>query len=189
MIATGVVLLLAGAWVSASLVRSAGHRRDVLAVAREVDRFELITADDLRVVRVATDPDVDTVPADQADDLVGRAAATDLIEGALLSPAQVVSPGDRLVADSESVVGALLTPSDAPAGSLVGGVDLLVVLRPAVTQSELDVRAVPAWLLRAGDPDENTGDQSVELVVADSEAAAVASAAADKRLSIVTQGG
>ncbi|HLM64769.1 MAG TPA: SAF domain-containing protein [Acidimicrobiales bacterium] len=188
-VAAGAALALLGGWIFASLYVSAGERVEVLAVAEQVDRFETIEADDLRTVRVAADPGVETIDADQADELVGRAAATDLLPGSLLSPAQVVPADTRLVSDNEAVVGAELGPRDAPEG-LVGGVDLFIVIRPedTVTGGGEEVR-VEGWLRDVGDADENTGDRQVSLVVPRTQAADVSSAAADERLSLVALGG
>jgi hypothetical protein len=189
-VAAGAALALLGGLIFASLYVSAGERVEVIAVAEHVDRFETIEADDLRTVRVAADPGVDTIDGDQADDLVGRAAATDLVPGSLLSPGQVIPADTRLVSDSEAVVGAELGPRDAPDG-LVGGVDLFIVIRPEDTPTggggeEVHVEG---WLRDVGDADENTGARQVSLVVPRTQAADVSSAAADERLSLVALGG
>ena len=55
-VAAGGVLALVGAWTAASLYASAGERVEVVVVAGEVDRFEEIARDDLKVVRVACGP-------------------------------------------------------------------------------------------------------------------------------------
>jgi hypothetical protein len=184
-VAAGAVLALLGGWVFASLYVSAGERVEVLAVAHDVDRFDTVDRDDLRTVRVAADPDVDTVDAGDVDDIVGRAAATDLREGSLLSPNQLIARDARLVGDNEAVVGAELAPGDIPEGALAGGIDVMVVLRPADTAPGGEVDQVPGWLLEFGDPDENTGDRRVSLVVPEDRAADVAAAASDERVAVV----
>jgi hypothetical protein len=185
-VAAGAVLALLGGWVFASLYVSAGERVEVLAVAHDVDRFDTVERDDLRTVRVAADPGVDTVDASDVDDIVGRAAATDLLEDSLLSTNQLVAKDARLVADNEAVVGAELAPGDIPEGALAGGIDVMVVLRPADTApGGGEVDQVPGWLLGFGDPDENTGDRRVSLVVPEDRAADVADAASDERVAVV----
>jgi hypothetical protein len=185
-VAAGAVLALLGGWVFASLYVSAGERVEVLAVANDVDRFDTVDRDDLRTVRVAADPDVDTIDAGDADDIVGRAAATDLREGSLLSDTQLMAQDARLVGDAEAVVGAELAPGSIPEGALAGGIDVMVVLRPADTApGGGEVDRVPGWLLEFGDPDENTGDRRVSLVVPEDRAADVAAAASDERVAVV----
>jgi len=182
-------LALLGGWIFASLYLSAGERVDVLAVARDVDRFDIIERDDLRTVRVAADPGVDTVDAGEADSLVGRAAATDLLEGALLAPSQVYEEGARLIAPDEGAVGVELEPGDAPEGALSGGVDVQVVVRPADTVQNGQVQNVTGWVHDVGEADENTGTRVVEVVVPRDRAADVAAAAADDRVALVALGG
>ena len=184
-VAAGAALALLGGWIFASLYVSAGERVEVLAVANDVARFETIERDDLRTVRVAADPEVETIDASDADELVGRAAATDLLPGALLSPDQVIAQDARLVNDTEAVVGAELAPGDVPEGALAGGIDVMVVLRPADTVQDGEVDQVPGWLLSFGEPDENTGDRRVSLVVPEARAADVAAAASDERVAVV----
>jgi hypothetical protein len=184
-VAAGAVLALLGGWVFASLYVSAGERVEVLAVAQEVDRFGTVDQDDLRTVRVAADPGVDTIDAGDRDEIVGRAAATDLREGSLLSPSQLMAQDARLVGDDEAVVGAELAPGNVPEGALAGGIGIGVVLRPADTAPGAEVEEVPGWLLEFGDPDENTGDRRVSLVVPEDRAADVAAAASDERVAIV----
>jgi hypothetical protein len=184
-VAAGAVLALLGGWVFASLYMSAGERVEVLAVAQDVERFQPIERDDLRTVRVAADPEVDTIDASEADSLVGRAAATDLVAGSLLAPDQLIGQGARLVGDDEAVVGAELARGDVPDGALAGGIDVMVVLRPAATAPDGEVDQVPGWLLEFGDPDGNTGDRQVSLVVPETRAADVAAAASDERVAVV----
>ncbi|HEY8527848.1 MAG TPA: SAF domain-containing protein [Acidimicrobiales bacterium] len=184
-VAAGAVLALLGGWIFASLYVSAGERVEVLAVASDVDRFEQIERDDLRTVRVAADPGVDTIDADEADDLVGRYAAVDLRRGSLLSPSQLLAEDARVVADDEAVVGAMLAPGDVPQGALAGGIDVMVVIRPPNTAPDAEVEQVPGWLLAFGDADENTGDREVSLVVPETAAPDVAAAASDERVAVV----
>ena len=61
----------------------------------------------------------------------------------------------------------------------------MVVLRPADTAPGGEVDQVPGWLLGYGDPDENTGDRRVSLVVPEDRAADVAAAASDERVAVV----
>lgn len=185
-VAAGAALALLGGWVFASLYVSAGERVEVLAVSRDVDRFAEIQRDDLRTVRVAADPGVDTVEAGELDEVEGRVAATDLVEGALLAPGQLMPADERRVAATEAIVGAELGPGDAPQSALRGGVDVYVVVRPDDTGGEQqDARRVTGWILEVGEPDPNTDARNVELVVPESESSAVTAAAAEERLSLV----
>ena len=103
--AAGVCLALVGGLLFAALYLSAGSRVEVLVAARDIGAYETIERDDLRIERVAAEPDVATVDGADLDDLVGRAAATAIPEGAILAPDQVFDEGAQLVGDGEVVVG------------------------------------------------------------------------------------
>lgn len=186
-IGAGAAVAVAGAWIAAALVMSAGSRTDVLVLADDVAQFQAIERDDLRVVRVAADSFVDTVPASQLDSIVGRTAATDLRAGGLLSSDQLVPAGEHLVADGEAIVGARLAPADAPLGDLARGVDVLVVVRAPAGQDD-EPQTIEGWLLDLSDPDATTGERSASLVVQRDDADVVAAAAGEKRVSIVALG-
>jgi hypothetical protein len=170
--------------VAAALAVSAGSRSDVLAVGADVARFEPIEQDDLRVVRVAADPGVDTVPAADLNAIVGRMAASELRPGVLLSEDHLVPAGQRLLGDGEAIVGARLAPGDAPSRGLVRGAAVLVVVRPPLGQAG-EPRAVEGWLMGIGEADATSGERSASLVVPQTEADLVATAAGEQRVSIV----
>jgi hypothetical protein len=184
-VAAGGVLALVGAWTAASLYASAGERVEVMVAAGDVARFEELGPDDLKVVRVAADPGVDTIPGSELDELVGRVAATDLSDGMLLSEDHLVAPGERLVAADEAVVGARLRPGAAPRTAMAGGTRVLVVIRPAPSDMGGDPTEVAGWLADIGDPDATTGERDASLVVPAHSAAEVAAAAADDRIAVV----
>ncbi len=184
-VAAGGVLALVGAWTAASLYASAGERVEVVVVARDVEQFAELDSDDLRVVRVAADPGVDTVPGADLDDLVGRMAATALPDGALLSQDQLVAADEQVTAPDEAIVGAELGPGAAPQGALVGGTRVMVVMRPSSPSGEGSVEEVEGWLADVGEPDANTGAREASLVVPADSAADVAAAAADARIAVV----
>lgn len=186
--AAGVTLALLGGWIFAALYVSAGSRVAVLVVARDVGAYEVIEQGDLRSVRVAADPGVDTIDADDADELIGRVAAVALSEGALLSPQQVFADDERLVGRDEGVVGAELAPGDAPDGALETGTDVSVVLRPETMGEDASVREVQGWLLEVGGVDEQTGKRRVAVVVPAASAADVAAAASAGRVALVMLG-
>ncbi len=182
-----VVLVLLGGWVAAVVVQESGDRVDVVALARAVERYGTIERADLEVVRVAPGP-VPTVPAERVDDLVGRVARSDLVEGSLLAPNQLVSPSERLVSPSEAVVGALLAPGDAP-GTLSAGDEVLVVTRPGAGAGGDQATSTAGWALEVGSSSASSGDRPVSVVVPAAVATDVSAAAADRRVSVVVVGG
>jgi hypothetical protein len=156
----------------------------VVVLADDVARYETIERSDLRVASIALDPGIDTVAAGEIDELVGRAARTDLSAGSVLSSRELVPAGERLVAGGEAIVGARLAPGDAPLRDLTRGAAVLVVVRPQAGSSG-EVQSVEGWLLDLGEADATTGERSASLVVPRGDADDVAAAAAEKRISIV----
>ncbi len=89
LIVFGLLVLAAGGvfgwfmWVTTSTAS------EVVAARADVQRGQLITAEDLTTVRVTLDPSLRTVPGANLKSLVGQRAATDLAAGTLISPQQV----------------------------------------------------------------------------------------------------
>jgi len=173
-----------GAWLFAALYLSAGNRTEVLVVARDVERLEVIERSDLRVVRLSEDSDVASVDASRVEEFVGRVAGVDLVAGSLLAPGQVLPAGRELLGAGEAVVGLLVGPGDSPVGSMRRGAPVLVVVRPA-PGSQGDAVEVEGWVFDASGEVLNTRERPVEVVVPRSRAALVSAAAADRRVSVV----
>jgi len=185
--AAGATLALLGAWIFAALYVSAGKRVEVLALAQDVDKYQEITRDDLRTVRVAADPTVEKISAGKANDLVGRVAAVDLREGTLLSDSELLEKDATVVGPGEAKVSLLLGPEDAPTSSLVGGTPLIAVIR-SEQQGEDPQRIDGCWFLETGRRNENTGKQQVTIVVPSNDADNVSDAASEERVSLIEPG-
>jgi hypothetical protein len=180
-----VIVVLASGLVFTSLYRSAGDRRPVLALARDVGRYEQVEPGDLRTVLVGAEPGVELVPEADLDDVVGRVAVTELSQGSLLSPDQVSDRDDHFVGPTEAVVGAKLGAGSAPVGELPAGTRVLVVIRPGGASRDVDVREIPGWVAELGDRGSN-GTREASLVVPEQSAGDVAAAAAEERIAVVS---
>lgn len=186
-IAAGLTLIVVCGWLAAAAFLSAGSRSEVLAVARPVNRFEPLAREDLRVVRVATDRDVGTVPVDRLEDLLGRPASTALVEGALLHEEQLLDANTRVVKPDEAVVGAVLAAEDSPA-TLAAGAEVEVVVR-AQAGSAAGPQTLRGWVLAVEDVDTpGTESQRVTLVVPAGDVALVSSSASEGRVSVAVLG-
>src|SRR5690606_14321605 len=120
-VAAGAVLALLGAWLCMVLVATAGGREETLAMARDVARGEPLDRDDFRVVRVAADAGVRTIPAGDLDEMVGLVAGSDMPKGSLPSREQMLDEGERLPTRDEVEVGARLAAAAAPRGDVPAG--------------------------------------------------------------------
>jgi hypothetical protein len=187
-IVAGLVAVVLGAWIFAALYMSAGERTNVVAVARSVNRNDQIERADLTVVRIGSaGENVRTVAASDLEELVGHTAAVDLEAGTLLGPGLIRSEEERIVKESEAVVGVLM-----PAGTypfrMRRGDNVVLVIRPKEgTEGELE--EIQGWMYRADREPLTSGDQPMEVVVGRNDAAEVSAAAADGRATVVTLNG
>lgn len=182
----GVAMVAVGALLAVWLAASTGSKVPVLAVARTVSVGEVITDADLTVARVAADPALRPIPAEQRAGIVGRYAATDLVAGALLTRDQVtdaVAPAAGL-----ALVGVGVMPTQMPDQSLRPGDRLLIVSTPPV---DGDVGTDPpatveATVVRVGGLDD-AGVRVVDVTVPAAQAADLAARAATGRVALVLQ--
>ena len=183
-IGAGLAAAVLGAWIFTALYLSAGDRREVVALSRDVDRLETIDRSDLRIVQISAENSVSTVDGLQVEDLIGRVAGTDLVAGSLLSEDQLVAEGRQLLGDEEAVVGVLIGPGDSPVRVLRRGSPVLVVVR-AATGAQGDPEEIEGWVFDASGEALNTRERPVELAVPRASAATISAAAADRRVTVV----
>ena len=119
-------LVAFSALVVVVLFSRAAAREPVLALANAVTRGEVIAADDLMVVYVATDDPIATLSPSDTSRLVGFTAVADLPQGTILTSAHVVSAS--VLGDGEGVVGLALAPGGYPTLSLAAGDRVNVVV-------------------------------------------------------------
>lgn len=185
-ITVGVVLMVGSAWVFASLYLGAGDRREVLAVARNVEASDTLERSDLRVVRVSVDLGVDTVPASHLDDIVGRPVGADLAAGQLLSEDQLARDRAGGLRAGEASVGMVLPAGGVPNDALHRSQAVRVVLRPP-SGGEGELTTVTGRVLEWDDGEQ--GDVAIDVAVPDDDAARVSAGAADGRATIVAVAG
>jgi hypothetical protein len=184
--AAGVTLALLGAWVFAAIYVSAGERVEVIALARDVPMYSPIQEDDLRTVRVAADPSVETIGADQIDDIVDRLAAVPLTEGSLLSGDQLFAEDVNPPTSGEEIVTGVVDNGQAGPSVLVPGRQIRVHITPEA-QDEAPA-AVDGEFYSVSEPDENTGERQIEFIVASRDAPLVSTAASEGRISLSLPG-
>jgi Flp pilus assembly protein CpaB len=115
------IFLVAGCALAALLLAASGRERTpVLALSRDVTRGEEIAADDLRIVYVGADSDIAYLPEGQEDDVVGKAALSDLPSGTLITPGQVAERSAVLEL-GDGIVGVRLELGQMPTTNLAPG--------------------------------------------------------------------
>lgn len=138
-IAMAAALIAAGGLGGAVLYNSSGQRIAVLALARDVPYGQQLTADDLVVARIASDPALSPVSAADRSLAIGQRATTDLHRGSLLMVADVTRA--LAVAPTDQVVGLSARQSQLPADGLEPGQQIIVVLTPDQSGQSLTVSA------------------------------------------------
>jgi len=128
MAASGVLLVIFCAAAGALVATRSGHRVPYLVVMGNVPESSTLSAGDLTTVDITSGSGLAAIPAADESQVLGRYAAEELVEGTLLSPAELSSV-PPLVA-GKALVGATLASDQLPAG-ISAGDSVLVVLTDA----------------------------------------------------------
>jgi hypothetical protein len=177
-------LVAVGALLAAYAYSSINDTREVLVVADDVARGEVIEAEDLKVARVSVDPALTPVSATERSSLEGRRAAVDLWAGTLLTGHAIA---DNLVpAEGESLVGVSLTPAQMPAEPLYTGDAVRIVTTPGdqgevTDQPPVTIEATVVGVSRI----EETGETVVDVSVPHERSADLAARAATGKVALV----
>ncbi len=124
----GVLVVLLGGLIAFAAGRMLTAQTEVLAVARDVRLGSTITADDLTVANVTSDPNLAPIPASQQSEIVGMVAEVPLMRGELLTSAQV-GTGSGLT-EGELQVALPLKEGQFPVRGLTPGQQVLIVPTP-----------------------------------------------------------
>ena len=180
------VLLVALSALAAVVLFSRVAARDpVLALANDLERGQVITAEDLRVVYLGTDDPISVVPSDGLSSLVGLMAVTDLEAGTIVTPAHFVA--NPVLADGEGVVGLALSPGEYPTSRLAPG-DLVDVISTDPASGQEDAVLAAAEVFDVAELG-TQGQRFVSLRLPADTAGAVAQAAAAGRVRLVLVSG
>lgn len=196
-IVLGVLVLVVSALASLYVFTSSTERASVLAMARPVERGQIVAAEDLVVVEVGSDDALATMTRSRSGEVVGRRALVDLTPGVLLSPSLLAGPGGLTAGDG--VVGLDLTAGAVPSLRLEPGSTVAVILTPAVGDVNAEVTgggaaALGEVLVAAAEvvevvPLGSQGRLFVALSMTQDEATAVSVAASVGRVRLVQVAG
>lgn len=190
LVVVGALLVVGCALAFADASLRVGGGGDVLVVAQPVAAGEVLTAGDLRGVRLSLPGGVATVPASEEQVVVGQPAAVPLAAGTVLTRADVGA--GALVGASSDVVAVALKPGAYPPALAPGDrVEVVPVPASSGAGSGPSAAAIPlsAVVLALQAPSATSGSPAVvSLVVARADAAEVASLAAAGEVAIVQVG-
>lgn len=187
-VAAGIALVALGVLANVFLFEAASHRVPVIRVARDVAVGQQITRADVDTAMVALGPEVHAIPARQLGEVVGKRAAVGLQRGTLLTASQLTSrltpgPGQALV--TVQLKAGQLPPQGLTPGSHVRIVATAGSQDEGATSAGTAAPAdVPAGVDAVGETDAD-GAVSVSLLVAGTDASAVARLAAAGRVALV----
>ncbi|WP_438490760.1 SAF domain-containing protein [Streptomyces sp. S186] len=177
---------LVGVLGTSMLVRSAGDRVNVLAIARDVPVGQEITAEDLTTAALPADPALKPVPANQKASVVGRRATAALHAGELLTDGQL--HGGSGLAAGQELVAVEVQRGAAPVDALASGDKVKIVTTPgkdeAVTKNTAPPEEVQAKVVKVGAPNAS-GAVVVQVAVASTDGSVLAARAATGRVAIV----
>lgn len=123
-----VLVVLLGGLVAFAAGQMLTARTEVLAVARDVQVGSTITADDLAVASVTSDPRLSPISAAEQSQVIGMVAQVPLVRGGLLTHSQVGV--DSGLAAGEMLVALPMKEGQFPARGLTAGQRVLVVPTP-----------------------------------------------------------
>ena len=177
-------LVAAGALGSAYAYTSVNDTHEVLVLANDVARGEVIDAEDLKVVRVSVDPALTPVSSRERPSIEGRRAAMDLWSGTLLTEQAFTE--NLVPPEGQSLVGINLTPAQMPAEPLYAGDTVRIVSTPG-EQGEISAEspeAIEATVVGVSRIEE-TGATVVDVSVTRANSADLAARAATGRVALV----
>ena len=183
-IALGAVVLVLSALGAVTLFSSAADRTTVVAVARDVPPGAEITEADLREVSISAGNGLQVVPVDAADEVIGRTAPAGLTAGSLLNP-DSLSDGPVLP-EGTVLVGAVLKDGQFPVGLTIGdSVEIVETTTPDVTGAGEPVSRGTGTVTDLADSVDGQSARSASIAVSADDAAAISSAGASGRVSLV----
>ncbi|MER7670259.1 SAF domain-containing protein [Kitasatospora sp. NPDC096128] len=177
-LAMAVALIAAGGLGGAVLYNSTGQRVAVLALARDVPWGQVITDDDLVVARIAGDPALRPVAAQDRGRAVGLRAATDLKRGAMLTGSDLAQ--GLSVQPGQIVVGVSAKRTQLPASRLQPGVQIVVVNTPDNGRPD----SLAATVITVGRVDTD-GSQVVDVAVGSADGPRLAQWVAGGRIQVL----
>ena len=186
MVLSVLVVLLGGLIAFAAGQMLTAHA-EVLAVAQDVAVGSTITADDLTVASVPSDPHLSPIPATEQAGIVGMVAQVPLVRGGLLTRAQVGA--DSGLVAGELLVALPLKEGQFPARGLIAGQRVLIVTTPGSGGTSADGGVIPpsteATVAEVGKANPTTQVTVVDVRLREDDGPAVAQLASTGNLALI----
>jgi SAF domain len=191
LVALAVALVATGGLSAAYAITLVGSTDSYLAISRPVAAGTQITLADLATVRISSDPTLRPLSASRRGEVIGKYAAVRLFRGELLTQEQIT---DVPIGGSGTYLVSIgLSQSKVPAQRVQPGAKVVLVATPAATFSQDDKVTAPPQTFNGIVSDVSTPSQNgtvyVNVAVAQTDGAQVATLAAADRIVIVLAGG
>jgi hypothetical protein len=184
LIAAGLLAALLGALVFATVSAGSDHRQDVLVVHRPVAVGDVVSADDVAVVKLAPPKGVGFITAAARAKVVGRPAAVALVPGSLLVDAQLGSPAG--LGDGQAAVGLLLEPGRFPPGLRAGDHVAVVSASTGPIQASTDSLRLGLGVVEEVAPSAGAGGVLTRVRVDGAMSDRIAAEGAARRVALVS---
>jgi hypothetical protein len=189
-IALGIVALCLGGLLSYVIYARVATETAVVAAAHTVYRGETIERNDLATVTLRGGSLPHAIPATQLNDLVGKRAAFDLVEGSVISSTSVAD--SAIPAEGRAIIGLKLAPGRAPSNLLLPASRVRLIAMPAAADSSIADKLGGSIFAGTVIDQSQAADGTSTLVNIDVDAAAaptIATLAAQDRVAIVRDAG
>jgi hypothetical protein len=189
-IALGIVALCLGGLLSYVIYARVATETAVVAAAHTVYRGETIEQSDLATITVRAGSLPHAIPATKLNDLVGKRAAFDLVEGSVISSVAVTDT--TVPAEGRAIIGLKLALGRAPGNLLLPASRVRLIAMPAVADDSTTDKLAGSIFVGSVIDQSQAADGTSILVNVDVDAAAaptIATLAAQDRIAIVRDAG
>jgi hypothetical protein len=189
-IALGIVALCLGGLLSYVIYARVATETAVVAAAHTLYRGETIERSDLATVTLRGGSVPHAIPAMQLNNLVGKRAAFDLVEGSVISSTSVAD--SAIPAEGRAIIGLKLAPGRAPGNLLLPASRVRLIAMPAAADSSTTDKLAGSVFVGSVIDQSQAADGTSILVNIDVDAAAaptIATLAAQDRVVIVRDAG
>ncbi|HEU4910252.1 MAG TPA: SAF domain-containing protein [Propionibacteriaceae bacterium] len=189
-IALGIVALCLGGLLSYVIYTRIASETAVVAAAHTVYRGEAIEQSDLATITLRGGSMPHAIPAVQLNDLVGKRAAFDLVEGSVISSTAVTETA--IPPEGRAIIGLKLTPGRAPGNLLVPASRVRLIAMPAAADSSTTDKLAGSIFVGSVIDQSQAADGMSILVNVEVDAGAaptIATLAAQDRVAVVRDAG
>lgn len=187
-IAIGLAIAIVGGLASWWVATESSDSQTVFVAAAQIERGEVITAQDLGTLQLAGGQSTNAVPSTNPEQVIGKSVTVELPAGALITT-DALGEGTS-VEEGYSLVGVALSIGQLPSQKLSPGDSVRIVDTP-VAQGDPPTSTPKTFeaTVYGTKFDEQANQWIVDLKVSAEDAAGIAARAATGRIALILDGG